>query len=618
MCLKFITKQIDQIGCHMFINRQNIRKCITLFVSSALLTLSFCGVSIAGDGQNIVIDEEVQASVGGEFSDNIYNSNIVVTIPPGALTHDAKLRVILSPSGQGRLTEIQTSASNTYIVKLKKDGNSGRNGKLEITQPIKLGIKADFDPMLHQLGEIAFKENGRWQRMRANVYQRSNSTVVTLTTQTRGEYRVIHRTLQAQAGEAVERGRELYFNETWTSENYWGGTYELHQTLNNVDPLTAAALGVQIDINKVPELIMAVLRGDNYSLKQAALADPATTRALVKAGVVVGLVGFYDDSGSDMMTSVGLACSLCHVKVTKTKFQIFSQPEAMTQLPIGVPVLGPPNNDLDVGKILASTPLVQEGADKSRAHEYISWGPGRIDTRFFPGSIVDDGVSNPSEIPQNWNYVDQSKYGYPLTWSGVLLSTSNNDSIASVVERGNDFVLGVNGAWLTDNAVIDNFEFSNYPPQWVVDAAILAEQAEPGNAIEESLYRAKLLDLQAFVNSIVSPPAGDFNESMAVDGMRLFFGEANCVSCHTTPEGTGRPDERFTHIVENTPQGLLASGIKVPGLRGLVLTAPYFHDGSASTLADVVARYTSTSIPEVPSTLTFYEQEALVEYLKSL
>ncbi|MBL4673509.1 MAG: c-type cytochrome, partial [Arenicella sp.] len=224
----------------------------------------------------------------------------------------------------------------------------------------------------------------------------------------------------------------------------------------------------------------------------------------------------------------------------------------------------------------------------------------------------------PSDIPQNWNYVDQSEYGYPLTWSGVLLSTSDNDSIASVVERGNDFVLGVNGAWLTDNAVIDNFEFSNHSLQWVVDAALLAEQVEPGNAIEESVYRGKLLDVQAFTNSIVSPPASNFNETMAVDGMRLFFGKGNCVSCHTSPEGTGRPDERFTHIVENAPQGLLASGIKVPGLRGLVLTAPYFHDGSAGTLADVVARYTSTSIPEVPSTLTFDEQDALVEYLKSL
>jgi cytochrome c peroxidase len=30
---------------------------------------------------------------------------------------------------------------------------------------------------------------------------------------------------------------------------------------------------------------------------------------------------------------------------------------------------------------------------------------------------------------------------------------------------------------------------------------------------------------------------------------------------------------------------------KVPGLRGLVASAPYFHDGSASTLEEVVRHY---------------------------
>lgn len=603
----------------MFINRKNIRKYLASFLSSALLTLSFSGMAIADS--NIVINANVQASLGGVFSDNTGNSNIVVTIPAGALTHNAKLKVRLSLNESGKLTKTQTSASDTYIVKLKRSGHGSAKGKLKITQPIEIGIKADFEPMPNQLGEIAFKEGRRWQRMQANVYQRSNSTAITLTTQTKGRYKVMHRTLQAQSGAAVERGRDLYFNETWTAENYWGGVYGLHQTLNNVDPLSAVALGAQIDINKVPVHIMDVLRGDNYSLKQALLADPASTRALVKAGALLGVVGIYDDPSSDMMTSVGLACALCHVKVIKTKFQISPQPEAMTLLPIGEPVLGPPNNELDAGQIMASTPLVQDGADKSRAHEYTSWGPGRIDTRFFrflPGSVLDDGVSNPSDIPSNWNYVDKSEYRYPLTSAGVLISTSDNDSLAAIVERGNDFILGVNGAWLTENTVTHNFEFGTRPPQWVFDAALVAEQLAPGSAIEESVYRAKLLDLQAFTNSIVSPPAGDFNEGMAVDGMRLFFGKANCVACHTTPEGAGRPDERFTHIVENTPQGLLASGIKVPGLRGLAFTAPYFHDGSASTLADVVARYTSTSIPEVPSTLTFDEQEALVEYLKSL
>ncbi len=61
-------------------------------------------------------------------------------------------------------------------------------------------------------------------------------------------------------------------------------------------------------------------------------------------------------------------------------------------------------------------------------------------------------------------------------------------------------------------------------------------------------------------------------------GITLFFGKANCVACHESAEGTGDKGY-FTHIVENPPQGLLAIGIKTPGLRGLAYTAPYFHDG---------------------------------------
>ena len=70
----------------------------------------------------------------------------------------------------------------------------------------------------------------------------------------------------------------------------------------------------------------------------------------------------------------------------------------------------------------------------------------------------------------------------------------------------------------------------------------------------------------------------DFDEAKAEMGITLFFGKANCVACHESAEGTGDKGY-FTHIVENPPQGLLAIGIKTPGLRGLAYTAPYFHDG---------------------------------------
>lgn len=49
-------------------------------------------------------------------------------------------------------------------------------------------------------------------------------------------------------------------------------------------------------------------------------------------------------------------------------------------------------------------------------------------------------------------------------------------------------------------------------------------------------------------------------------------------------------------------------------LRGLFQHPPYFHDGSAATLDEVVAHYES----ELGFTLTTQERSDLIEYLKSL
>jgi cytochrome c peroxidase len=49
-------------------------------------------------------------------------------------------------------------------------------------------------------------------------------------------------------------------------------------------------------------------------------------------------------------------------------------------------------------------------------------------------------------------------------------------------------------------------------------------------------------------------------------------------------------------------------------LRGLAYNAPYFHDGSAATLVDVVNHYNTT----LQLGLTPQQQSDLVEYLKTL
>jgi cytochrome c peroxidase len=85
-------------------------------------------------------------------------------------------------------------------------------------------------------------------------------------------------------------------------------------------------------------------------------------------------------------------------------------------------------------------------------------------------------------------------------------------------------------------------------------------------------------------------------------GRALFFGKARCFGCHA---GSAFSDDDFHNVqsVDATPvPPILGRGgltdretefgmLKVPTLRNLPLTAPYFHDGQASALLDVVEHY---------------------------
>ena len=96
------------------------------------------------------------------------------------------------------------------------------------------------------------------------------------------------------------------------------------------------------------------------------------------------------------------------------------------------------------------------------------------------------------------------------------------------------------------------------------------------------------------------------NPGYRIPGFELFHGEANCWTCHGSAEFTG---PGLHVITENPPAGGLAAGIKVPGLRGIAQTGPYFHDGSAATLeySRVImdASAGSLSVSGQNATLTF-------------
>ncbi len=119
----------------------------------------------------------------------------------------------------------------------------------------------------------------------------------------------------------------------------------------------------------------------------------------------------------------------------------------------------------------------------------------------------------------------------------------------------------------------------------------------------------------------------------AWEGMQLFFGKANCSSCHSGPNFT---DNGFHNIgvsftIEKADLGRFEiskmegdkGAFKTPSLRDIARTAPYMHDGSLATLEEVVEYYDKGGTPSeyldeelFPLKLTADQKAALVTFLK--
>ncbi|MCB1909891.1 MAG: c-type cytochrome [Rhodocyclaceae bacterium] len=578
--------------------RKGARHAARLVGLVAVAGLAACG---GGNGSSDIIEAEVSAADGGSFTDS--SGTVTVVVPQGALAADAVLRVGNAIVATG--ADDPEFASAAFEVSLKR----ANGDDVALDRPIKVVLRADQTPEHPTLGELSRFDAGQWQRVDASFYRASSQSVVGLSRRNRATYRVTLRTLQATQGDAVARGRTVLMEETFGNEAFFGDVIGLHTLLDNVSPADAVALGVQVDINRLPQSVIDLMTGSDLAAKDAALGDPATTRVLLQNDAVIGVRAQFDGFGN--MVGAGLTCALCHVTVTPTEFQLST---GATMLPIGEPRFdGVPNSSIDAGTILSLTPFVQNLGDGGATAAVLqSWGPGNFDIRALPDNALDDGVVNPTNNPPIWNFVDLAEQGYLFGWDGLFEDDgSNNDALASQAEAVYDLVMHGNGAFGTAAATLPA-ELSVTPPQSLLDALAQAEIDQPGNDITAG----KLLDLQAWMRAITSPAPGPFDEALAERGFELFHGDAGCAACHQSADLTG--PGLFTAIT--APQGGLAGGIKVPSLRGISHTAPYLSDGSVPTLDAAVAGVLTVLEGLDPARPAFSDDDraALVEYLKSL
>jgi sugar lactone lactonase YvrE len=129
---------------------------------------------------------------------------------------------------------------------------------------------------------------------------------------------------------------------------------------------------------------------------------------------------------------------------------------------------------------------------------------------------------------------------------------------------------------------------------------------------------ALLVDLDAISAWMAEAPAppGRPHDAAQIARGRALFEESGCASCHA---GELTSDAR-THDVISASDDPLAQldAVDTPSLRGVRARAPFFHDGRADTLIDVLTIHNERDRHGRTSQLAGDELAALVTYLESL
>jgi cytochrome c peroxidase len=129
----------------------------------------------------------------------------------------------------------------------------------------------------------------------------------------------------------------------------------------------------------------------------------------------------------------------------------------------------------------------------------------------------------------------------------------------------------------------------------------------------------KLEALRAYQFSIPAPqpPGGTYSKRAARRGKVVF--DANCARCHVNGTLTDNNDGTLHAPSETGMDATYAARTsqkryRTTPLRGLWQHPPYFHDGSAKTIEDVINHYVRT----LNLKLTGKQKNDLEEYVKSL
>jgi cytochrome c peroxidase len=275
----------------------------------------------------------------------------------------------------------------------------------------------------------------------------------------------------------------------------------------------------------------------------------------------------------------------------------------------------------ELGKMLFFDPRLSTERSMSCAtchNPLLGWSDGLPTTKGFRGKVL--GRASPTVVNTGFNPI-QNWDGKRDSLEGVTMGPVQNPDMMAMDGK-------LLSTWL---AKVPGYKAA-------FDAAY------PGEAIDKVTV-AKATG--AFQRTLVSDDSpfdqwlkGDKKAltPQQVKGFRLFADPAkgNCVACHQAPNFTDSgfhnlglasfakvPPDMGRFAIKPIPA--LKGAFKTPTLRDITLTAPYFHDGSASTLMEVMDHYNKGGIvktnlsPNIkPLNLSTEEMQDIVAFMQGL
>ena len=445
-------------------------------------------------------------------------------------------------------------------------------------------------------------------------------------------------------------GKTVFRMETFGNEGFWTDAARLPAGIvaAKFTPVMALKAGYSVNIEAVPDAIKAVLaaelKTDLSPARAPNLNDVATTVALINANAVIGVVA-KDSNGDGRIDvasgdKVGVACAFCHAI---TDGSVFSLPNGGS---IGKETDGPTPHFLNVGATLATAantrafyPLAQLSLTANGGKTLGRAPTGLTETSteaefdayfsnptYYPIGMFDDATDG-NGAPMHITPMFRADLAAPWGSEGAISKLDNFSNLVYTLlfdltemttPGGRAFMHTLGGA--AGDEIVDDYVkvlaatgVTGYP---FVKTATTGKPGEEATPIGLRVDHKKLLDLNAYMNSLPAPAGAKVDQASAKRGEALF--RANCVTCHNldqdrfvppmiVPMKTIFPGDNPTVMAQrqpplnpimDTPRNTfddkmavvnaslrgLERGIALPLLLDLARKPVFLHDNSVPTL----------------------------------